>query len=176
MCAVRSFLAPSDPKPLLRFVADYVDPTQPEKFSHFQAFFDRHELVGAETLAKYPERLTVFVRTSMFPRFEGGNSFMNRFLQHRGGEGHALIYSLWGGYKRTETMQSVLAFCADRGISVTDIHCSGHAPNKAIRKFIAAAAPRALIPIHCAPEDRERFRALHENCVLLRDGEAWTVA
>lgn len=101
---------------------------------------------------------------------------MNRFLKERGGEGHALIYSLWGGYKRTETMQSVLAFCADRGISVTDIHSSGHASNEAIRKFIAAAAPRALIPIHCAPEDRERFRALHENCLLLRDGEAWTVA
>lgn len=176
MSAVRSLLAPSDPKPPVRFVADYVDPAQPEKFSHFQAFFDRCKLVGAERLAKRPERLTVFVRTSMFPRFEGGNSFMNRFLKERGGEGHALIYSLWGGYKRTETMQSVLAFCADRGISVTDIHSSGHASNEAIRKFIAAAAPRALIPIHCAPEDRERFRALHENCLLLRDGEAWTVA
>lgn len=176
MSAVRSLLAPSDPKPPVRFVADYVDPAQPEKFSHFQAFFDRCKLVGAETLAKRPKRLTVFVRTSMFPRFEGGNSFMDRFLQYRGKKGHALIYSLWDGCKRTETMQSVLAFCADRGISVTDIHSSGHASNEAIRKFIAAAAPRALIPIHCAPEDRERFRALHENCLLLRDGEAWTVA
>ncbi len=72
-------------------------------------------------------------------------------------------------------MRSVLAFCAERGISVTDIHSSGHASNEAIRKFIAAAALRALIPIHCAPEDRERFRALHENCVLLGDGEAWAV-
>ena len=72
-------------------------------------------------------------------------------------------------------MRSVLAFCAERGISVTDIHSSGHASNEAIRKFIAAAALRALIPIHCAPEDRERFRALHENCVLLGDGETWAV-
>ena len=101
---------------------------------------------------------------------------MERFLRYRGGEGHALLYSLWGGYKRTETMRSVLDFCAGRGIPVTDVHCSGHASNEAIRKFIAEAAPRALIPIHCAPEDRERFRALHENCVLIGDGEVWTVA
>lgn len=111
----------------------------------------------------------MFVRTSMFPRF------MERFLKERGGGGHALIYSLWDGYKRTETMRSVLDFCAGWGISVTDIHSSGHASNEAIRNFVAEAAPRALIPIHCAPEDRERFRALHENCVLLRDGKAWTV-
>ena len=35
----------------------------------------------------------------MFPADRGKNSFMDRFLQHRGGEGHALIYSLWGGCK-----------------------------------------------------------------------------
>ena len=99
MSAVRSLLAPSAPKSLLRFVAEGVNPNQPERFSHFKAFYDRRQLVGAKSLAKIPRRLTVFVRTSMFPRFEGGNSFMNRFLQHRGGEGHALIYSLWGGCK-----------------------------------------------------------------------------
>ena len=175
MSAVRSLLAPSDPKPLLRFVADYVDSTQSEKFSHFKAFFDRRELVGAETLAKYPERLTVFIRTSMFPGVGEKRSFMERFLKERGGGGHALIYSLWDGYKRTETMRSVLDFCAGWGIPVTDVHCSGHASNEAIRKFIAEAAPRTLIPIHCAPEDRERFLPLHENCVLLGDGEAWAV-
>lgn len=169
MSAVRSLLAPSAPKSLLRFVAEGVNPNQPERFSHFKAFYDRRQLVGAKSLAKIPRRLTVFVRTSMFPRF------MNRFLQHRGGEGHSLIYSLWGGYKRTDPMRSALDFCAERGISVTDIHSSGHASNEAIRNFVAEAAPRALIPIHCAPEDRERFRALHENCVLLRDGKAWTV-
>lgn len=175
MSAVRSLLAPADPQPPMRFVAGRVAPERPEKFSHFKAFYDRRQLVGVERLAKRPERLTVFVRTSMFPRFEGGSSFMTRFLRERGGEGHALIYSLWGGYKRTEPMRSVLDFCAERGIPITDIHSSGHASNEAIRNFVAEAAPRALIPIHCAPEDRERFRALHENCILLRDGEAWAV-
>lgn len=176
MSAVRSLLPPLDARPPMRFVTDRVVPEHSEKFSHFKALHDRRRLVGAKSLAKVPRKLTVFVRTSMFPGVGGKRSFMERFLRYRGGEGHALLYSLWGGYKRTETMRSVLDFCAGRGIPVTDVHCSGHASNEAIRKFIAEAAPRALIPIHCAPEDRERFRALHENCVLIGDGEVWTVA
>lgn len=41
----------------------------------------------------------------------------------------------------------------------------------AIKGLIWRLTPQTLIPIHCDPSARTLFQQMHDNCVLLQDGE-----
>lgn len=72
-------------------------------------------------------------------------------------------------------VRRVLAFCEEHGISVEELHTSGHAGRDSIKALIDGLNPRALLPIHCEAENREEFLALHGNCLMLEDGQHWEV-
>lgn len=127
--------------------------------------------MGAETLARLPERKIIFVRTSML-------SFMAKYMDSRLPEEEQsplLIYSMWQGYKQTTAVRRVLDFCQERKISVADLHTSGHVSQDTIKTLIDGLRPAALLPIHCVAEDREAFLSLHNNCLMLSDGQRWEV-
>lgn len=147
------------------FVANRVDEEKrPRAYRHFMNYYQERMLVGATVLAKSPEPLTIFVRTSML-------RFMERFLAERGERDGILFYSMWSGYRETEPVQRLLEFCAAHEIEVVPLHCSGHALAGAIKALIWRLQPTVLIPIHCDEQSREKFSELHPNCKLLGDGE-----
>lgn len=153
----------------MRFVAQYTSEEKtPRTYAYFQRYFERRKLLGAESLAKLPEKKVIFVRTSMLP-------FLKNYLACRPDEKNLLIYSIWQGYRETHPVKDLLTFCNVREIEVADLHCSGHAYRNTIREFIRWLEPKALIPIHCDADDRSQFESLHPNCLMLRDGERWEV-
>jgi len=165
MTVVRGPLAERDECRHQSFVANGVDPERsPRIHRHFVRYFGQCKLVGAASLARMPQLQTVFVRTSM-------QEFLGRYLNARGGSGHVLIYSMWEGYRATAPVQRLLQFCEERGIQTISLHCSGHAYRNAIKGLIWGLNPKALIPIHCDPNARALFGQMHDNCVLLEDGE-----
>lgn len=153
-----------------RFVASGVR-RDSRMWPYFDKLYRQKALVGAETLARLPEKKVIFVRTSML-------SFMEKYMDARPPEEEQsplLLYSMWQGYKQTAAVKRVLDFCAQRGITVEDLHASGHAVREEVRALIDGLRPAALLPIHCAAEDREEFLSLHENCLMLDDGQRWEV-
>lgn len=150
----------------LRFVANFVSEQQtPRTYHYFAKLFQDRELLSGKSLAKIPGKKVVFVRTSML-------KFLQKYLKNRPPEEqNLLIYSMWEGYKKTEPVQKILFFCKEQGIDVVDLHCSGHAYRHAIQDFIRWLKPEVLIPIHCDEKDRTNFNNLHDNCMMLQDGE-----
>lgn len=138
---------------------------------YFDKLYRQKALVGAEALAKLPEKKVIFVRASMLP-------FMKKYIESRPPEGEKsplLLYSMWQGYKQNTAVKRVLDFCGERGITVEDLHTSGHAGRDTVKSLIDGLAPAALLPIHCEAEDRKEFLSLHENCLMLDDGRRWEV-
>lgn len=153
-----------------RFVANPVEKGS-RAWPYFETLYQQKALVGAETLARLPGQKLIFVRTSMLP-------FMKRYMAARPPEEeqHTLLfYSMWEGYKQTAAVQRVLEFCRERSISVVSLHTSGHAGRDTVKALIDGLCPAALLPIHCAAEDREEFLSLHNNCLMLNDGQRWEV-
>lgn len=150
----------------LRFVANFVsEQGTPRTYDYFAKLHEARELLGAESLSKTSGKKVVFVRTSML-------MFLKKYLNNRPPEEHnLLIYSMWEGYKKTKPVQKMLVFCEEQGIDVVDLHCSGHAYQRTIQEFIRWLEPEVLIPIHCDERDRKEFNKLHDNCMMLQDGE-----
>lgn len=165
MTAVRGSLAELDECKPQSFVARRVKAEQaPRIHRHFERYFKQQKLVGAASLARFKAPQTVFVRTSM-------QKFLKKYLAARGGSGHVLIYSMWDGYRETKPVRDFMQFCSERGIKVVSLHCSGHAYRNAIKGLIWRLNPKTLIPIHCDPNARALFEQMHDNCILLQDGE-----
>lgn len=153
-----------------RFVANPVEKGS-RAWPYFETLYQQKALVGAETLARLPGQKLIFVRTSMLP-------FMKRYMAARPPEEEQhplLFYSMWEAYKQTAAVQKVLEFCRERSISVVSLHTSGHAGRDTVKALIDGLCPAALLPIHCAAEDREEFLSLHNNCLMLNDGQRWEV-
>lgn len=165
LTTVRGELAQRDACKPQSFVASGVSPEKtPRIYPYFSRCFGARQLVGAKSLARFPQAQTIFIRTSML-------EFLERYLDARGAANHALIYSMWEGYKQTAPTQRLLAFCAEQGMELFSIHCSGHAYHHAIKGLIFRLDPTVLIPIHCDRNDRSLFETLHPRCVLPQDGE-----
>lgn len=153
-----------------RFVANRVRQDS-RAWPYFDRLYRQRALVGAESLAKLPGRKVIFVRTSMIP-------FMAKYMAARlpdEEKSPLLIYSMWQGYKQTEAVRQVLAFCEEHKISVEELHTSGHASRDSIKALIGGLSPGALLPIHCEAGNREEFLSLHGNCLMLEDGQPWEV-
>lgn len=153
-----------------RFVANPVEEGS-RAWPYFETLYQQKALVGAETLARLPGQKLIFVRTSMLP-------FIEKYMAARPPEEEQhplLFYSMWEGYKQTAAVQRVLEFCRKRSITVVNLHTSGHAGRDTVKALVDGLRPAALLPIHCAAEDREEFLSLHNNCLMLNDGQRWEV-
>lgn len=85
------------------------------------------------------------------------------------------IGTAWGEQVNLErgTYASTEEWLRERGIEIRQIHTSGHASPKDLKRFAAALAPRALVPIHSFAT--EKYDSLFDNVVYRRDGEWWEV-
>ena len=88
-------------------------------------------------------------------------------------DGAALTHSMWEGYLEQDYFRKVLKWLDEHGIPRRTIHTSGHASAADLKRFAAALAPRALVPIHSF--ETARFGEFFENVVQRDDGEWWEV-
>ena len=63
-------------------------------------------------------------------------------------KGSVLVYSMWRGYEKQETMKHFEKECRDLGIEIVYIHTSGHADEYTIKKLKETVNPDEVIPVH----------------------------
>jgi len=64
------------------------------------------------------------------------------------------IYSVWSGYKKEDTTQEFIRFLTGRGMIEKEIHTSGHADRKALKRMVEVLKPKNLVPIHTFEGDK----------------------
>lgn len=99
------------------------------------------------------------------------NSLFPRVVRHISPvKGAVIIYSMWEGYL-TDKFQ---AYCCDNGITLQQVHSSGHAGLRDLKIFAKAVNPKTLIPIHTF--EPEEYPFLFDNVRVLKDGDGWDVS
>jgi len=86
-------------------------------------------------------------------------------------KGGKLIYSLWKGYKEKEYTKRFLDNLEKRGVSLVDIHTSGHADYYTLKKLLSAAKLLNVIPIHTLESDNYKNLFPEVNIVQVKNGE-----
>jgi ribonuclease J len=81
------------------------------------------------------------------------------------------VYSQWPGYLESGTYDRMTAWLERLNIPIDHIHTSGHASPVDLKRFAAALAPKALVPIHSFAADK--YAGLFANVVPRDDGEWW---
>jgi len=69
-------------------------------------------------------------------------------------ENGTFIYSVWSGYKKEDTTQEFIRFLTGRGMIEKEIHTSGHADRKALKRMVEVLKPKNLVPIHTFEGDK----------------------
>ena len=83
--------------------------------------------------------------------------------------GATVIYSMWGGYLNDRFRD----FCANKGLTIEQVHTSGHATAEDLKAFAKAISPKTLIPIHTF--EGKQYPEMFENVRILKDGELFKV-
>ncbi|MDR3584803.1 MAG: MBL fold metallo-hydrolase [Desulfosporosinus sp.] len=87
--------------------------------------------------------------------------------------GMGMIYSMWSGYKNTQSVQRLLNFAKMKDIEVINLHTSGHASIKALQTIAESCVPKRIIPIHT--ERPNLFVDNFDNVFIANDEIAITI-
>lgn len=117
-----------------------------------------------EALGANPEKYTLLFRPVHMRDLEFGQCI----------EGATYIYSLWEGYWDQGVYENIENWLTRHGIEKVSIHTSGHAGPSDLQNFVAAMAPRTVVPIHSF--NPQYYPGLFPNVEIHEDGEWWTIA
>jgi len=96
--------------------------------------------LGKDKIDEQADNLVMVVRPAV-------QSDLEKYL-HKYDDG-CFIYSMWDGYKEQPgKIKDFLEFIKAKGMTVKDIHTSGHANLDGLRKMAEAVNPKHLVPIH----------------------------
>lgn len=105
--------------------------------------------IGKTQIAR--ERFVMMVRPSMI-------GYLKKLAEKIPFAGGILFYSLWSGYKHNHHTSKFLNVMKELGLTVLDLHTSGHADMNAIEELIERTSPKEIIPIHTEnPEWFDKF-------------------
>ena len=97
-----------------------------------------------EEMTAHPEKVMLFVR----PGMEGDIAAIP------GLHGGTLLYSLWEGYLESDRTATFLKSMESLGITVKNLHTSGHADIPSLQRMTEKLQPKKILPIHTLhPED-----------------------
>jgi len=80
------------------------------------------------------------------------------------------IFSMWHGYLERGNLRE---FLESNGVSLTEIHTSGHASIRQLEMLANALNPRWIIPIHTFYP--EKFCEMFPNVIQVEDGETFSL-
>lgn len=87
--------------------------------------------------------------------------------------GARAIWSQWDGNLKNGTGAKLKADLASRNVELENVHTSGHASIRDLKRLAAAVMPKTLVPIHTFEADR--FSDLFRNVTRFNDGQWWRV-
>ena len=125
----------------------------------------RHSInrIFAKDLAQEPSAYVMLLRPWMRADLEKADCIA----------GARFAYSMWGGYLDEPYLKKFQSWLDEKGIPMSQIHTSGHAPVKDLKRFAAALAPGKLVPIHSF--ETGRFGEFFDNVETKDDGVWWEV-
>ncbi len=116
-----------------------------------------------EELREIAAHVTMLFRPSMATDLEKAGC-----LQEAG-----LIYSLWEGYLKDESITLFLNWLDRHGIPMSQIHTSGHASILDLQRLAKAINAKMLVPIHSF--EPGRFPEFFDKVEIKKDGGWWDV-
>ena len=119
--------------------------------------FSRYKISRAELGAR--KNYCMLIRDTMLSDLQHINNIT----------GAGLIYSLWGGYLRTERVRRFMRFGEEQQMDVIHLHTSGHADLTTLHEIVNACNPGRVIPVHT--ECPERYSGEFANVEILQDGQ-----
>ncbi|OUR79606.1 MBL fold metallo-hydrolase [Alphaproteobacteria bacterium 46_93_T64] len=125
----------------------------------------RHNIdrIYPEDLSSNPDKYVMLMRPWMYRDLEFADCL----------NGARFAYSMWSGYLQEERMIKFQKWLKKKGIPMSKIHTSGHAPVKDLKRLSEALAPKKLVPIHSFETDR--FEEFFDNVKQKSDVEWWVV-
>ncbi|HRZ18224.1 MAG TPA: MBL fold metallo-hydrolase RNA specificity domain-containing protein, partial [Candidatus Hydrogenedentes bacterium] len=91
-----------------------------------------------EEMTAHPEKVMLFVRPGM----------EDDIARIPGLHGGTLLYSLWEGYRDSDRTAAFLKAMEALGITVKDLHTSGHADIPSLQRMTEKLQPKKILPIH----------------------------
>lgn len=138
----------------------------PNKYKYKPDWF-KEEYMNIEKSSKFFSNYVMFVKESMINDI--------RLLKQKGSIKNAcLIYSMWSGYiKKSESLRNFLDECNEMGITILNIHTSGHADKTAMEKLNEICDPNKTVIIHT--EDKTNGFNIFKNVQDLKDNENFKI-
>lgn len=129
----------------------------------FKPDWFKEEYMNIEKSSKFFPNYVMFVKESMLNDV--------RLLKQKGSIKNAcLIYSMWNGYiEKSESLRKFLDECNNIGITILNIHTSGHADKTAMRRVNKICNPDKTIIIHT--DDKTNGLDIFNNVIDLKDNE-----
>lgn len=87
------------------------------------------------------KRFIMCVRPSM-------KAYLERLNNQVSFQGGCLFYSMWDGYMVNKDVSDFLQYMKEIGVSVEQLHTSGHADMKTIDRLIEHTKPQYILPVH----------------------------
>lgn len=119
--------------------------------------------ISPDELDNDPQHFVMLVKNSMLSFLEEIHCMTNCDY----------IYSLWSGYRSEPSSADFEEFIKRKSFNVHQIHTSGHASLRDLRKLVDAIKPKIVIPVHTA--NPEGFLKYFPNTVVLKDGQSFDV-
>jgi ribonuclease J len=116
-----------------------------------------------EELREIAAHATMLFRPSMATDLEGAGCL----------DEAKLIYSLWDGYLKEESISPFLNWLDRHGIPMSQIHTSGHASISDLRRLAKAINAKTVVPIHSF--EPGRFPEFFDKVEIKEDGVWWDV-
>lgn len=91
-----------------------------------------------EAMTAHPEKVMLFVRPGM----------EDDIARIPGLHGGTLLYSLWEGYRESDRTAAFLKAMEALGITVKNLHTSGHADIPSLQRMADKLQPKKILPIH----------------------------
>ena len=138
----------------------------PNKYKYKPDWF-KEEYMNIEKSSKFFPNYVMFVKESMINDI--------RLLKQKGSIKNAcLIYSMWNGYiKKSESLRNFLDECNEMGITILNIHTSGHADKTTMEKLNEICDPNKTVIIHT--EDKTNGFNIFKNVQDLKDNENFKI-
>jgi len=113
------------------------------------------------SLAPRRKELVLTFRASMIKEIERAGCL----------EGATAVWSMWPGYLEQPGAKGLLDFLDRHQIPLIQLHASGHAYMRDLRRFAHAMAPKRIVPIHSSAP--HRFSEFFDAVELHDDGQWW---
>lgn len=138
----------------------------PSKYK-YKPYWFKEEYMNIESSSKFFPNYIMFVKESMLNDIT--------LLKKKGSLKNAcLIYSMWNGYiEKSESLRNFLDDCNEMGITILNIHTSGHADKIAMKKLNDICDPNKTVIIHT--EDKTDGFNIFKNVNDLKDNEEFKI-